>query len=325
MTTLNPGPEIAPAGRAPRIAIVTPSYRNDFALAVDLCRSVDQFFDGDYEHILIVPRRDEAMFSSLKSARRRVVTQQSVLNPQGFVHIPVPTRIRIPPFIDLKFRQQWWCKGVGRISGWVTQQLIKLSASQLTDAELLLFMDSDVMLFRPLGIRRLLTQGRINLHRAAMRGELNEHQQWHRCARQILGIEDPSAPPFNYIGQLVTWDRANLIGLQAHIARVSGESWQQALARKRNFAEYILYGVFCDEVLGDRSRHALWSSDLTHSVWTETTRLNANAVLEGLEDRHVALHIQSTLRLPIEHRRSLLQAVIEQLPARSPPMTESPT
>ena len=33
---------------------------------------------------------------------------------------------------------------------------------------------------------------------------------------------------------------------------------------------------------------------------------------EGLQDTHVALHIQSTLRLPIEQRRLLQRAVIDQ-------------
>ena len=303
-------PPAVESGAPTKVALVTPSYRNDFDMAVDLCRSVDEFFEGDFEHILIVPQRDMAMFAGLTGPRRRVITQQSVLAEQGFTNLPLPTQIRIPPFIDLRLRQQVWCRGVGRISGWVTQQLIKLSASNLSDAEVILFLDSDVLLFRPLSAERLRRGGRTDLHRAPMRDDLQEHHGWYRTAREVLGLRDPSPPPFNYIGQLITWDRSNLLRLHRHISEACGEPWQRALARRRNFAEYILYGVFCDEVLGAASGHAAQPSALTHSVWTDATALNAQAVREGLQDTHVALHIQSTLKLPIEQRRHLLRAVI---------------
>lgn len=296
----------------PRVAIISPTYRNDYELAVDLCRSVDAFFEGECEHILIVPQHDLKLFSSLQGPRRKVVTQQSVLKRQGFTHLPIPTRIRIPPFIDMKLRQQWWCKGLGRVSGWVAQQLIKLSASDLTDAELLIFMDSDIVLVKPLSVDRLLTDGRINLLQVPMRSDLTEHQAWYRLARQLLALPDSTPPRYNYIGQLVTWDRANLIKLHAHIAKAFNEPWQRVVSRRNNLAEYILYGVFCDEVLGPANGHAAQPSDLTHSVWTSATELSVAGVCEGLHDRHVALHIQSTLRLPIERRRALLKSVIDE-------------
>ena len=310
LPTAASGGRAAPGANA-KVVLVTPSYRNDFQLAVDLCRSVDEFFEGDFEHILIVPQRDMAMFSGLKGPRRRVITQQSVLAAQGFTYLPLPTQIRIPPFLDLRLRQQVWCCGVGRISGWVTQQLIKLSASSLSDAELILFLDSDVLLFRPLSAERLRRGGRTDLHRAPMRDDLHEHHGWYRTAREVLGVGNASPPPFNYIGQLITWNRSNLVRLHRHISEVCGEPWQRALARRRNFAEYILYGVFCDEVLGAASGHAAQPSELTHSVWTDATALNAQSVREGMQDTHVALHMQSTLRLPIEQRRLLLRAVID--------------
>jgi hypothetical protein len=293
------------------IAIITPSFRNDFALAQELCRSIDEFFRGDYEHVLIVPRRDLRMFSTLQSARRRVVVQQSLLKPFGFTQIPVPTRFRIPPVIDVRFPQQWWCKGVGRISGWITQQLIKLSASQVTEAELLLFIDSDVVLFRPLSIDRLLTGGRINLHRGPMRNDMGEHQAWYRSARELLRVEHTDPPRHNYVGQLIAWNRRNLIKLHQHIAGSTGEPWQRVLARKGAFAEYMLYGIYCDEVLGANCAHVLQPSDLTHSVWTDATELETDALIRGLRECHVALHIQSTLSLPIHRRRELLRSVTE--------------
>ena len=73
-----------------------------------------------------------------------------------------------------------------------------------------------------------------------MHDDLHEHHGWYRTAREVLGAINASPPPFNHIGQLITWNRSNPVRRHRHISGVCGEPWQRAPARRRNFAEYIL-------------------------------------------------------------------------------------
>lgn len=297
-----------PVSAVSRVAIITPSYRNDFELARDLCQSIDQHVSPEIEHILVVPKRDLALFGALRSPRRKVVSKEDLLGAAGFRALPLPGRLRIPFLLDRTFREQWWKAGVGRISGWVVQQLVKLSADRLTQAEVLIFADSDALLVRPLDGARFLDQGRVGLHRVPMQPELTEHIGWARLSREVLGL--PVDPPvaWEYIGQLISWRRSTLCRLHAHIERVHGAPWQDVIARHRSIAEYMLYGVYCDEVLGEaESGHVAWHNDLTHSIWVQTDQ-NAAEFMKGLGHQHVAIHLQSTLDLNAAQRQAYVRA-----------------
>lgn len=293
-----------------RVAVVTPSYRNDLPLAEDLCASIDRYLPAGTEHLLMVPHRDLARFGHLAGPSRRVVSESRLLEPHGLWALPLPTRVRIPPLIDRRIRQQWWCRGVGRVSGWITQQLVKLSACDATDAEVLMFIDSDVMLFRPMDLQPL-AEDPVALHRVPLRADLPEHRQWCLAARELLGVHDAAEPASNYIGNLVTWRSANVRQLRERIATVCGEPWTRAIARRRDFSEYILYGVYCDDVVGTRAAgHVAAPSPWTHSIWTADAMPDARSFASEIEPSHVALHVQSTVPMALRTRRRFLQDVI---------------
>jgi Family of unknown function (DUF6492) len=296
---------------SPSFAVITPSYRNDLEHARALSASIDAYTAAEIEHILVVPRRDQGLFAPLQSARRRVVTKQELLSPLGFRSLPLPSRLHIPGILHRRIAEQWWHPKLGRMSGWVTQQLIKLSADALTQADVLVFMDSDALLIRPLDFHRFLDGGRVRLHRSLMRSDMDDHITWYRIARRILGLPPDAPIVHNFIGQLVSWRRDCLTGMQRHIEKVHGKPWQHVVAQEGNVAEYILYGVYCSEILTlDQALHSPWTSDLTHSIWTERD-LDIQAFAAGLERHHVALHIQSTLPVSAQTRAACIRAAID--------------
>jgi hypothetical protein len=297
----------------PDITVVTPSYRNDFELAVDLCRSLDAHFQARFEHVLIVPRRDLAMFSPLASGHRKILSTEDVLRPRGFRRLPTPTRVRIPGLVDMKLREQWWCAGAGRVSGWVVQQIVKLSAPEFTAAPLLLFVDSDVFLFKDFDTTRFYSGESVKLHRYATGSQLATHQAWYQTALRLLGVTHDAPPMMNYIGNLVAWRREVLLSLRQRLEEVNGLSWWKVIARCRAISEYILYGAYCSAVAQPGTGHVFEDLRLAHSLWTPGTEADIPAVAAAVCDEHVAIHVQSTLPLTIARRRALIGAILAEL------------
>lgn len=288
------------------LTVITPSYRNDFELVGDLCKSLDQFLRVPFKHLLIVPRSDLPLFASLQAPNREVLAEEDLLRPYGFRKIPFPKRIKIPGIIDLRIREQWYCRGVGRINGWVIQQLLKLSAPMLTDSEHILFVDSDNVLFRPLELEQFYRDGKIKLSRREMTAAMTGHLQWHANALELLGIRDASGPKYNYIGNFIIWNRQAVIDLQQRVAAISGVPWQIAVARTKRVSEYILYGLYCEMGTADHGDHVFGEPDLTCSFWTNNQQFNVEDMAKTLLPTHVALHIQSTIPMPLEQRRRLI-------------------
>lgn len=304
------------AARATTFCIVTPSYANDFELARQLCASADGCVDPNVEHLLVVPRKDAALFATLCRGRRRVLTKQDVLRGAGMRSLPLPSRLRLPPFVDRRFKEQWWHPSIGRISGWVAQQLIKLSMAQVSDADVLIFADSDVSFIRPLSMQRFLRPGGVALHRKALPDDLPDHQTWHAAARRILGLAPSTRVPSDYVGQLVSWSAPVLRRLTAHIEAVHGRPWPQVVAQEGSVSEYMLYGLYCEEVLGmTAAGHEAWHSDLVHSAWTAQALGTPQTFAQSLADHHVAMLIQSFVPLASGVREQYRQAVQRQVDA----------
>jgi hypothetical protein len=308
----------------PSVAIITPSYRNDFELARDLCRSIDQFVRFDHEHILIVPKRDEAMFSVLAGPNRRVLTPEAILHRHGIRRLPLPTRIPLPFGKSRRLREQYHLRGAGRISGWLVQQIVKLSAAEFSKAEIFIFADSDVHLFRPFTFDMLRAGGEseretLHLQRHVQGRDLDTHKSWRATAHRLLGVAKPKAEGFNYIGVLIIWRRPVLEALLRRVETVTGQTWQRALTKARTVSEYILYGEFVAEGLAEPSGHVAADRKLYNSVWSPEETVDIEAIVATVEPQHVAMLIQSTNPIPIEKRRAAIAAIKARVPAEAGP------
>lgn len=295
------------------VAIITPSYSNDFELAADLCASIDRYARFDYEHILIVPKRDLALFSGLAGPRRRVLSRESILRRHGFHRLPLPTIVRLPFGKARRLREQYYLSGVGRVSGWLVQQIVKLAAADYTDADLFIFADSDVLLIRPFELTELETDGRLNLQQHVKGRDLATHKLWRATAHRLLDIQPKATEPFNYIGQLVPWTRATLDGLLRRIEEVGGGDWRRTIAKAKTVSEYILYGEYVVEAVPEAERPATLDMRLCNSVWSPDAEIDAGSILAAMEPQHIALHIQSTNPIPVETRREAIRTITSRM------------
>ena len=274
------------------ITIVTCSYGPDAGRCRRLCQSVDRFVPADIEHCVIVPRRDYPLFSDLHRGRRRVYITEEVV-PGNFHHLPVA-------------RKLWLGPGAWPVRGWIMQQVTKLSANYVADTELLMFADSDLELIRPLDKELICRGGELRLHRIPGAKSTGDHLQWHRRAALLLG-QPPRYFGSDYVGQLITWRRSNLEGLQAHLEAVNGMPWYRPVARSLKFSEYILYGAYVEHVLGKaQNGHFYCADEICHCCWepADAARLgNGTAVVSS---RAQAILLQSNLGLQADQEAALL-------------------
>ncbi|MFM2417332.1 MAG: hypothetical protein RL385_2055 [Pseudomonadota bacterium] len=293
-----------------QLAIITPSYANDLRRARDLSESVDMHAPDGVPHYLIVPARDVKSFASLANHRRHVLAQEDLLARARMVHLPLPSTLRLPWIGRRALQSQWYAPGSGRVSGWLAQQLVKLASSSITHAESLLFIDSDIQLIRDLPASFSRPSDLVPLRRRPLRTDLPRHKAWAENARSLLGIKVSPAEPFNYVGPLVVWRRSNLSALHAHLESRWNCPWERALLRCRDLSEYMLYGIFCDEILGLAARHAATDAESTCCIWTGEGLTNlTKAAIDALRDEHFAMLVQSKVPLNYAVTRAAFEMV----------------
>ena len=141
--------------RMTRMIVMTPSFRGDYELCVDLNRSVLALRRPDVEHHVIVPRRD--LRCSPARRRRTVVRAEEDLLPRSFIPLPwlnyiLNLRAPFPP-----------------VRGWIKQQILKLAAVARSDADVVVMVDSDIQFIRPFAAETFVRDGIVRLLPAARR------------------------------------------------------------------------------------------------------------------------------------------------------------
>lgn len=295
-----------------RIALITPSFSRDHDLCVELCRSIDEYDRDSLEHVVIVPREDVAMFRHLHAGRRRVMAQETIL-PAWLVRVPLPTVVGVAGIWRKRLRKIWVTPSGRVVRGWVLQQVLKLSADRATDADGYVFIDSDAVMIREFGTSTFVRDSQLPLICAPgpVDYDLERYTRWQNVACDLIGIERfPFAGDY-YIAAVVCWRRDRLKELQERIDIAAHRDVQATLLRQRHLSEYIVYGIFCQHaILGD-SGHYVLEQSLCHEDWNYdmTSEAGLQAFVGGLEDRHVAVLIQSTSEWPVERRRETVAAI----------------
>ena len=102
-----------------------------------------------------------------------------------------------------------------------------------------------------------------------------------------------------------------MMALRSRIEATCHQPWVQAVARQRNVSEYTIYGVYCDHVAGtETSGHYAQQSDLVHSIWAPDELPSAEEFGKGLQSKHIAVHVQSTLSISVLQRRQYMDKVL---------------
>jgi Family of unknown function (DUF6492) len=244
----------------PSAAFVTVSYEPDRDRCALLSRSLEVFAPS-VEHLIVVDRADLPLFRSLANNRTTLVATEDVL----------PVWLRRVDLRRIGLRSNLWVQARGRpIRGWLVQQLIKLAVAQELQADVLVHVDSDVVLMRPFRISSVTDgEGRVRMfvRPDTIDETLPSHVLWHRSAEALLGIGRAETPLPDLITSFVPWKRENAVALLDHVERTTGRHWLRALAAAWDVSEYVLYGRFVMDVLGDMSGQYMTVSSLCHDYW----------------------------------------------------------
>ncbi len=236
-------------------AVVTPSHRNDWPLFISLHESVLLHTPEPVTHYVIVPGADVQLFSQVAGPRCVVIPEES-LYPRHYRPLPGANQLlhslpRVPSAARLA------AINLGRpfhpIRGWVMQQLLKMEACRQIDADVLLLLDSDVLLVRNVTATTLTQEGRTRFYRlpGAVDAHLPQHVQWHVVSRKLLGLPPAEFPAPDYVSSFSVWDPHVLRALLARIGQVTSRHWMDAVAAQRSFSEWTIYGIFAEELMRD--------------------------------------------------------------------------
>lgn len=301
------------------MAIITPSYRPDLVDFKRLPGSLVKYAENDVMHHAIVPSTDVELFRSIGSPRLVVWTHQDVL-PHGLRATDrLAAGMRRLPMVPSRFN---WAALIRRrpwkpVRGWILQQILKLAIGDRVKERVLLFLDSDVVLVRPARHQTFIDdKGTVRLYRnlGAITPEMKRHYQWNVTAHELLGVPwlDEGVYP-DYIAGIVSWDREVLGRCLLRIEEVTGRRWEQAIAERRHFSEWMLYGTYVRHFGTDQDNGFQRESSLCHSYWSSTPLEPKDALRFAAEfsDGDLAVHVQSKSKTDEHTVRVVLDRVGE--------------
>jgi hypothetical protein len=185
--------------------------------------------------------------------------------------------------------------------------VLKIKMASELDTDIVLLMDSDVELIRPIDDAIFRKDGRTVLYRRpnGVHGGMSGHVRWHQEAAALLGIRPLPLPLPDYISSFMGWDRQVVHAMQARISQVAGRPWVDVLAARLHLSEWTLYGVFADRVYNGGGTLPWIESSRCNEHWGTKPLTEPEAVefAEGLRPTDVAIMISAKSRTAMDVRR----------------------
>ena len=284
------------------VAIITPSYAADYERCRLLCDSIDVYVTGVKDHYILVDSEDYPLFSSLASSRRHIIDERDILPDWLWV---------MRGGVGASARKVWLSTKAWPMRGWHVQQLRRIAIVDHIDHAALLFCDSDMFFVRPYNAASLWRDDKLRLYRkpCGITKDLGEHCKWLDGAAKLLGLPAPELPHDDYINNLVSWRRENVLAMCRHIENQTGRDWVSAIARNRTFSECMIYGCFVDGIMGRNSGH--WHADnalcLTYWGGDALEPGTLRQFVEQMDDDQYAIGIQSFTNTDANLLRDLLE------------------
>jgi len=286
------------------ISLITPSYGPDFERCRVLCESVESFVSGHNKHVVIVDHQDYDLFKCLNSGKTEIVIKEDFL-PTWLHKIPMT--------------KKWWFSfKTLPVRGWILQQIVKLSAAEILDDELFLFVDSDVAFIKPFDVNSVIHNDQVRLYSQARKTQDyfdRRKQNWHLKSANWFGINDPSILTQDYISQLVVWRHDTLQKLLNFIEESKQRAWKEVLCGSLDFSEYTLYGIFAERVLQGQSGHYLTKDELCYCSWhheIDNTE-DLKHFLTTIPEDYSSVLIQSNLKISPQSYLKQIQLVQEKV------------
>ncbi|GJD20056.1 hypothetical protein RIVM261_050120 [Rivularia sp. IAM M-261] len=275
--------------------LITPSYAPDYHRCQLLAWSIEAFAPEKAKHYIIVPKRDLPLFRQIKYRNTRIITLESIL----------PTWVQLP-FIN----NCWFNIKHLLVRGWIIQQLIKLAAAEFLSEQVFVFVDSDVAFIRPFDWNFFIRDSLVRLYRIP--GNLSPQapigEKWNYNARRLLNLPSGDIPVTGYISQIMTWRSDNLKQLYKYIEKVSGRKWIETVCSNWNLSEYVLYGVFVEEVL-KVSGHYFDSECICHEYWfnQQMSDMDLENFFQRTPKEHIAVMISAKSGIEVQQYENFVK------------------
>ncbi|MGH4023615.1 MAG: DUF6492 family protein [Pseudonocardiaceae bacterium] len=287
------------------LAVITPSFGPDVGIFQDLRKSVQEHTPLSTVHHVIVPRADRSTFAPF-ACEHCVVRTEPELLPRRYVRTPVGG-------LWMNLRRPW-----PPARGWVLQQALKIATAGSLSSGAVLIADSDVTLVRAVEPIHVVRDGQVMLYRleGAVHEGMERHVRWHQVARRLLGVHTAVRPPLHdYVSSFNVWDPLVVRGMQARITEVTGRYWLDAVTSELHVSEFVLYGVYVDEVLGGREPAGYLGAAFCHNYWDNTPldQAGAERFAAGISADALAVMISAKSRTPRDVRRWAEQRCRERL------------
>ena len=293
-----------------RASLITCSFRGDLEMCGMLCRSIDRFVPAGIEHLLYVPSQDLPLFAAFATPQRQILPQEALL-PRWFWQVPLPDP-QWREWLGLPRRNLYLTPCSLPVRGWIAQQIMKISAALNAPTEIVGHIDSDLVFVRPLAFEHFVRRGDVRFFAQPSPFGFATQRPWYAAAAKLLGAPGSENANNLYIDQFVIWRRSVVRDMAARIEATTGRDWRVALARTRQFAEYVLYGMFVEHLKG-ASAAGLYAQtrSLCHTRWTGrfASVEDEDAFVRSLQTDQVACVIQSTIPMTLDERARVFDRV----------------
>lgn len=286
------------------LAVVTPSYRPDYELCVDLNRSVLEMTASGVIHHIIVPTQDMRTFGKLRGPRTEVHDAREFL-PRSFIKAAGAN-------IWINAARPW-----PPVRGWITQQIIKLAVVSALNVAGALLVDSDSVLIRETNLDTFRRDGGVALYRkpGAVNDTLPGHRLWHISGRRLLGLEPPPAGDLtDYICWPCAWDPEIVRQMLRHVQEATGQAWSTAVGAELHFSEMMLYGLYVDEVAGGTDSSVSEMQGVVHTAEIPLSQSEIESLLREAPPNKNVVMLSAKAGIPLEERRRALQAFLRTAP-----------
>ena len=282
------------------LAIVTPSHGPDLARFRALHESVLRHTAPDTMHYVFVPPPDVRRFSVITSQRLTVVAQPDAL-PKSFLSTTPLARIpRLPRgyrIAAVNLRRPW-----PPIRGWVFQQLVKLGSVASLDVDVVVILDSDLIVVRDIRESDFRHGDSVRHYRLphGLNPDMRRHMRWRDQAARLLDIPEPSDDYADYVAGLMSWSPATVRSVLARVEEVSARPWATTLGSQLELSEYIIYGEYVSAMGAPHERAFVSDQDRCHTYWgpEPLTLGTAPGFIESMPIDDVALLVQSNTNTP---------------------------
>jgi Family of unknown function (DUF6492) len=209
------------------------------------------------------------------------------------------------------WRKLWLSLKTRPMRNWILQQIVKIAVAQQITEDVAVFIDSDVTFVRPFALTSLTRSGELRLFRDSIGNETQRqmHYKWHRSASRLLDLPNVSPDIPDYIGNLITWKKSNVVQMCDHLEQISGRNWIQTLGNVWNFSEYVLYGTYIDRVLGSAAGQYADDHNFCHDYWMPENLDDQKLQnwIAGVARDQVAVMISAKAGISVDRYASMIQ------------------